>query len=42
MARICATLSLDNKGVNVEWAGVMSPLENMRILGVEWHESVLF
>ena len=46
MTRICAVLSLDNKGVNVDytdgWEGGYPPMENLRILGVEWQKSELF
>ena len=46
MARIYAIWSLQNKVVNLrvntEGLGGYSPLENMRIVGVERQESMLF
>ena len=45
MATICVILSLDNKGVNVDYTGGLEgypPLENLRIVGVEWQKSELF
>ena len=45
MAEICAISSQDNKGVNVESTGGLGgypPVENLRMLGIEWQESVLF